>query len=597
MQIIYHKNTTLTICQRFFIEKSIELLYYGSIDSYRVRLNNPKTILEELRYCLKEFEIGRIKHFQTIKSKDKDKKALINEALTLLDYDPNYLEFKSISKNYIKQLLDKIDENNYKKVISSIDILLAENNDYLIKVIDGLKTLINLNDFSLYSLEKIDRTLNTLFSELISKGYSKGFLYKIIYGIFVNTLKPSSNFDSHFQNFKNRVTDIESEHIVIFRMDTTLKVYESISTMSHHVFDLSDDIEQIKLNGDVVNKELDVFKGSVNNRKFISCKVMALDYLAALKKARNILSEYLDVVNLGLSGEFLHVHNRALVIDTRSQRKGNFQNNINILDGKYRVEKDHYIQFSKKLPDLINNVSIINETKEKIKSAIRYLRLGNQSTEVEHKFINYWIGLEYLFSNYESQSTINRIKDHFINAHSLAYLMRNLYSLKKSFLQLSNANVSLVTSYTNEDDSYLQSEQFYDEIGTKLINDFPLLSYRALKLKQWLFKAGKDPNATDYISHHKDNLEIHFTRIYRLRNEIIHDAATNTNNEQIASNLRYYLTFILNELIDFLTSNDKNQLSIEDYFILNEIKIGNISQQGFLVKDLLNVDCSIDFIS
>jgi hypothetical protein len=85
MQIIYHKNTTLTICQKFFIEKSIELLYYGSIDSYRVRLNNPKTVLEELRYCLKEYEIGRIKHFHTIKSKEKDKKALINETLKLLD--------------------------------------------------------------------------------------------------------------------------------------------------------------------------------------------------------------------------------------------------------------------------------------------------------------------------------------------------------------------------------------------------------------------------------------------------------------------------------------------------------------------------------
>ena len=69
MQIISHKNTALTICQRFFIEKSLELLYLGSIDSYRVRLNNPKSILEELKYCLQEFQVGRIKHFHTIKAK------------------------------------------------------------------------------------------------------------------------------------------------------------------------------------------------------------------------------------------------------------------------------------------------------------------------------------------------------------------------------------------------------------------------------------------------------------------------------------------------------------------------------------------------
>lgn len=597
MQIIYHKNTTLTICQRFFIEKSLELLNYRTIDSYRVRLNNPKTILEELKYCLQEFEKNRVKHFNTIKAKENDKKALVDEAIILLKYEPNYLQFKSISKPYLEQLLKTINEHNYKKVISSIEILIDENKDYLITTINGLKAIIDANHTDLQALEKLDKTLNILFTELISKGYSKGFLYKIIYGIFVSTLKSTSDFEPHFANFRSRVIDAESEHNVIFRIDTTLKVYEAISAITHPTFTLSDDIDDIKLKGTIVNGELDGFKSKANNRKFITCNVNAYDYLAALKKASNVLSEYLDVVNLGLSDEFLYIHSRALVIDTRSPEKGNFQNNVNILDGKYKVEKDHYIQFSKKLPDIINNGSILNETKEKIKSAIRYLRLGNQSTEMEHKFINYWIGLEYLFSNYESQSTINRIKDHFITAHCLAYIIRNLFSFKKSFLQLSSAHIALVPSYNNIDDSFLQDEKFYEEIGTNLITNFPLLAYRALKLKQWLFHSKKPSNATDYINHHKDNLEIHFTRIYRLRNEIIHDAATNTNNEQIASNLRYYLTFILNELIDFLSKHDKLELSIEDYFILNEIKLGNIAQQGYLVKDLLNMDCSIDFIS
>src|SRR5690606_28264713 len=63
--------------------------------------------------------------------------------------------------------------------------------------------------------------------------------------------------------------------------------------------------------------------------------------------------------------------------------------------------------------------------------------------------------------------------------------------------------------------------------------------------------------------------------IYRLRNEIIHDAATNTNNELITSNLRYYLTFILNELITFFSNAPNKEISIEDFFILNELKLGN----------------------
>ncbi|MEY3499407.1 MAG: hypothetical protein RL308_1076 [Bacteroidota bacterium] len=596
MQIINHLNTTLTTCQRFFIEKSIELLYIGSIDSYRVRLNNPKTILEELKYCLEEFEIGRIKHFQTIKAKDKDSKALVDEAIMLLDYEPSYLAYNTISKSYIKQLLTTINEHNYKKVISSIEILLNENQDYLNTALTGLEQLIdsNVSDFS--ELEKIDKTLNILFSELISKGFSKGFLYKICYGIFIKSLVPNNIFKTHFNNFKDRIIDVKNEYKVIFRIDTTKQVFEAISTFSHDILSLSDNIDDIKLEN-WRQKKLDAFNVPINARKFVSCNIKALDYFSALKKARNVLSEYLDVINLGLSGETLQIHNIALVIDLRSPEKGDFQNNTNILDGKYKVEKEHYLDFTKKLPSIINNVDVLNETKEKIKSAIRYLRLGNQSTEVEHKFINYWIGLEYLFSNYESQSTINRIKDHFIAAHSLAYVLRNLYSFKKAFSQLSLQNQALVPSYNNTNNDFLKTDVFFIEVETQFINIHPILAYRAMKLKQWLFDPKKVPNGTKYITHHKENLEIHFTRIYRLRNEIIHDAATDTNNEQIASNLRYYLTFILNELIDFLSKQQKKNLSIEDYFILNEIKLGNIAQQGYLVNDLLNVDCSIDFIS
>jgi hypothetical protein len=596
MQLINHKNTGLTVCQRLFIEKSIELLYLGSIDSYRVRLNNPKSILIELKYCLEEFGAGRVKHFHTIKAKEKDKKAIIDEAVLLLDYDPNYLVFNTISRKYLKQLLSNADDHNYKKIISAIELLLDENTAYLNKVLDGLEALIIANDIAIIELEKIDLSLNILFSELIHKGFSKGFLYKLVYGIFVNSLHHTANFNDHFNNFRIRITTPPNEYAVVFRIDTTQKVYDSISAIHNPGLVLSDDVNDVQLSSKKSN-ELTGFNTPSDDRKFIRCTLNATDYLAALKKARSVLSEYLDVINLGLSDEFLHIHHRALVLDGRSPQNGDFQNNVNILDGKYRVEKDHYLEFTKNLPTILNNQWVQSETKEKIKSAIRYLRLGNQSTEVEHKFINYWIGLEYLFSNYESQNTINRIKEHFMNAHALAYVKRNAYSFKKAFSQISSQHQALVPGYTAADFSCLALEAFYSDAARELLNDYPLLSYRAKKLHQWFFPPDKSPNAAGYLKKHRGNLEVHFTRIYRLRNEIIHDAATNTNNEHIASNLRYYLTFILNELIDFFSKNPAKKVSIEDYFILNEIEIGNLEHNGFLLSDLLEVDCSIDFIS
>ncbi|WP_293926377.1 hypothetical protein [Sphingobacterium sp. UBA6320] len=592
MQVINHKKNGLTICQRFFIEKIVEMLYMGTIDSYRVRLNNPLTVMEELRYCLQEFKNGRIKHFHTIKTKENKKYALIDECIDSLSLTPNYLNFHSISQKYLNTTLKNIDEHNYLKVISCLSVLRKENTNYLSHVINGLKQLITANNHAVEELEKIDITLNILLSQLINIGYSKGYLYKIAYSTFVNYLTDEKSFDAQFDIFEQKINHLPKEYVVIFRMDTTDKVYDAITGIVTESFQLEDTIQGIALAGHR-QREFDNFNAQNANRKFLRCNVSATDYLAALKKARSILSEYLDVINLGLSDEYLNIHNRVLVIDNENPANGDFQNNINILDGKYKVTMDHYQDFTSKIPAILNNQHIPIETKDKIKSAVRYLRLGNQSTEVEHKFINYWIGLEYLFSNYESQNTINRIKEHFINAHARAYVKRNCFSLLKGINQLSARKKAKIPLFTNELSNFLNSN-LYIQISSELSADYPLLSYRTAKLSKWFLNKDGTLSATDYLTKHKKNLEIHFTRIYRLRNEIIHDAATNTNNEHIASNLRYYLTFILNEIIDYLHTNS---VSIEDYFISNEIELGNIEFQGNKLPDIFNINCSLDFIN
>lgn len=602
MQIISHKNTSLTICQRFFIEKSLELLHSRSIDSYRVKLHNPKTILLEIKNCLEDFSIGRIKYFNTIKSGEKLKKALIDEAVSLLKSDLTYIEFKSFTKEYFLGLLYSVNEYDYKKVISCIDIILKDNAFYIEKVIDGVQGLVIENSSEFFELEKLDNSLNVLYSELISNGFSKEFLSKLVYGIFVNSLKEGMDFFEQFKAFRTRLLLVSSCFKVIFRIDTTLKVCESISEIPGSEMNSKDNIDGLRfelLKEENAYKYFNVIKPT---RIFITCEIMALDYLAALKIARSRLSEYLDVINLGLADEPLHIHHSACVIDLRSPEMGRFQRIINALDGSYQAEKQHYKEFTRKLPAILQNRGIKPETKEKIKSAIRYLRLGNQSAEVEHKFINYWIGLEYLFSNYESQNTINRIKDHFINAHLLAYTKRNTYIFKKDLAKLPVTQKNLIEEYT-EDVSCLINVEFYSKTSSLLLNPYPLHAYRALKFNSWFTKKEEQLNVKDYLAKHKENLEIHFTRIYRLRNEIIHDAATNTGNEHIASNLRYYLTFILNEVIDFFSresfrSEEKiNGLSIDDYFILNEIKLGNIERSGYSLSDVLDIECSIDFIS
>lgn len=597
MQIQYHTAVELTIPQKFFIERSIELLYRSTIDSYRVRVKNPKTILGELRDAILAFERGQIKHFVAIAADEKHGFALKDEALELLESKPNYLKYQTFSAEYFISVLKTLDKYNYKRVKDCLGVILKENTAYLDDVLSGLRFLLNAvvpdNDAALWQLlEEIDITIGILYTELLEIGFSKGFLYRFIYGAFVNT-EAEFDFNATFISFIERLKLDAVSYTVVFKIDTTSKVTASLQTIDATSTVLSDLDDPSHLAG---NKEFDNFAVARPNRCFIKSRVRAPDYLTALKKAKASLAENLDVLNLGFGDEQLRVHPRVLVMDESNPEGAKFQEGKNFLDGKYKVAQDHYQSFIDKLPTIIARSNINNESKEKIKSAIRYLRLGNESTEVEHKFINYWIGLEYLFSNYENAHTINRIKAYFVACHSLSYVKRNACDFHKSVSKLAQGELGALTHYRIDPTECLLNTNFYKQVADIFKDSHPLIAYRARLLGDKLCPANGKNQIKKYVERHQKNLIIHFTRIYRLRNEIIHDAATNTNNESIASNLRYYLTFILNGVIDYLSSAQNDNASIEDYFTINEIRLGNINYNGWKLEDLLNVATPIDFI-
>ena len=76
-----------------------------------------------------------------------------------------------------------------------------------------------------------------------------------------------------------------------------------------------------------------------------------------------------------------------------------------------------------------------------------------------------------------------------------------------------------------------------------------------------------------YLTRHKKNIEQHITRIYRLRNELIHEAAIKQDIANVTSNLRSYLIFILNQLIfHFSASNyyDMKSREMTQFFLMYE---------------------------
>lgn len=600
MQKINYNNTTLTLNQKFFIEKSLELVYSQTIDSYRVKVKNPKSIINEIVSCIHNFDKGQIKHFDTITG-------YISEAKNLITDKNSCLVFQTYDKDFIIKLLNQVSKDNNKHCVKALEAVIKDNENYLNKLLSELKNEIDIvpsNDSEqLESLKIIDSLTGFLMSELIDIGYSKGFLYKKVRDIFINTLDDNTDFETKFKEFLTRIFQESNKYAVIFKVGCSKKTKIALETVEQASMTVSDEIDtdfEMVENDDASfiykrnYKEYQRFSVVSDRTKFLQVIIdNAPDYMAALKKAKIILAENLDIINLGFSDDELHLHSRAYTIDMSKPGSVGFQHLKEPLDGKYTETQTQYASFISEISTILNNSRINQETKEKIKSAIRYLRLGNESMEVEHKFINYWIGLEYLFSNYELQSTTNRLKDHFVTAHLLIYAKRNVHAFYKYFKAIPVVEKAKIESYTRDNKDYLLDEKFYDECFDVLKDTNVLLAYRAVRLKERIFGNG---NLKKYLRRHQDNLLIHLTRIYRIRNEIVHDAITNTNYEHIAANLKYYLTFVLNNLMDYLCNCNDEYITIENYFTLNKLRYNNLEHKSYPFADFLNVSDSVDFI-
>ncbi|MEX0598839.1 MAG: hypothetical protein WD512_20315, partial [Candidatus Paceibacterota bacterium] len=242
----------------------------------------------------------------------------------------------------------------------------------------------------------------------------------------------------------------------------------------------------------------------------------------------------------------------------------------------------------------LKNAHVNEETINKINSGIRYLRMGGESSEIINKYINYWIGLEYIFSTYDADSyTVGRLREYFKRAHALIYIKRNINDFHKDIKRLNFHG--LIPTY-NDDLEYLKIENNYDLLIAGTTS--PLLKFRAEYYKG-LLSDNKKVRAA--LENHQKNLEWNLTRTYRIRNEIVHNAAIKEDIAVLTSHLRYYLTFIINGLVDFIIYNPKDvnnddQITIDDYFIFQDLTLSSLEKKGVELNDLIAINNPMEII-
>ena len=540
----------------YFQDRMLEILHKETIDTYRQRNHNAFTSLMEFKGVVERWGEMKVKTIDTVRF-------LGEECVDLLVSD-DCLMFDSFSKDLliseINVLIKTSDKHPNAKVNNRVLFCLNQciNNNrqgYLKNLIKNLKSLLfDDNDIPdeqmIPTLERVDKYLSAICVQLVFEGYTKQALYTLLKSQLV------FGFEAFFNQFENLTKLKNREYTVIWK--TMIPGCNGVDLEKLGL--LLQVNEVVEINDIIKNKFKKHLTNPVESYHYYIDKIKAKDKYAALKLSRERMMTMIDNLHLGYNLNTIKMPDNALVLEKRgnvywaSMEPANY-----FMDGIPTNDYPLSIALSERICEIYEAKYIDNGVKERLKSAIRHLNYGDQDTELEQRFINYWIALEFIFSSPQTDdNTFTRLKTNLINVLACSYIKRNMDYIKTKLV-----NDGLLDQAYDIWESEANLDTVANTAGLPLIWKFKLK-----KMKSRLL--GHSDKRKAYYMNHVNNLERHITRIYNLRNELFHEAGINQDIEIITSNLRYYLVFILDQMISFFSdSNLKNHnktFGLDDFF-------------------------------
>ena len=578
-------NVTLAT---YFKQRMVELYDRNTLDSYSVRTCNTMSMLYEMKEILNGWIAGNVKRGETVS-------LCVDECVALLEKDCwldctfyDKTKFKDCMVEYaqsVKKVKDAKDKkekdyNEARYLLFLVDKCISLNKtSYLTALIRSLRTILltpktyNDNEYK-NTFGSLDTMLSFLATELLRRGYSKTFLYK--YFLTIKKDRGGLGFDVAFEAMQNKFSTMYLyDYAVIIRLHFKSSNIPQMANMSV-------DVSQDYMN--VMNASMSGFSGRAINRRFYIATVKAPDTNAALQKARLQLSKALDRNNMGQ----LEIENRAIVA---------YRENANILlywelyydlDNKTSIVVNAIDPLAGIMQNIESSTTVSKEIKGRLSTALRHLRVGDSQDEIGQRFLNYWIGLEFIFATARSNdSTFSRMKEWFPQLKTIFYLKQNVTALDRRLtgrgLIAANTSMGNIT------------EAEMDAAFTAAAND-ELLKYRIKSMKGHLHSK---ENTRIYLKQHIQNLEWHLSRIYHLRNELVHEAAIKESIVGVTVNLRTYLVFMLNLLLqycDMVANNAQGkQVVMEHFFWHYDLQWKKITP-NYDKKDLMNILLPVEYV-
>lgn len=531
------KFLALTQNQRSFVSCWYSLTHKESLDSNRTRLHNSRTVLKELEH---ELDLRQMEYPDELGN-------LLSETLLIIEKDNILESILGYVYPKLKKSLEKardavqqtkkgaIFEPEAVKLTSHIirDLNQITQKLYLPALENELKQLIASADDE---CQRIRETTGFLLSDLIDRGWVMESLHS-----WPNTLlrNPKSRpFEENLDFMLKSLTASPQNFTLHLRITGS---QDLVQLKKFDTFTFSAESPVVSYS----NPEIANYLKTDPHVVFASSTVCAVDYKAASHKALEAFEKCLDRIRFNFSCTKIVPDHRILLI--RSDAK------VRIEDIRYPVPNPifqttpkAFVKFNRKLDDLIADKATAKATIERIETTARHYRLGQDAETYRDKFLNWWMGLEFL-TKPEVKAKIGvivneRVTNLMLERYLFWVLEDLLYSIRgeiTNFTDMANTALSPARGKINALSllKLMQHPSARPDISAALV-DRPILQQRFDELADHL----SHPKQTlTYLENHRKLVSWQIQRLYRIRCCLVHGTPICLRFLLPVSNLEFYL--------------------------------------------------------
>ncbi|OHU91845.1 MULTISPECIES: hypothetical protein [Pseudoalteromonas] len=553
MRIFDSINRDVEKHQLFFIECWASLSNLNTLDSDRVSYNNVLNSIEEM---LDLYALG-----DKYKAPDK-RKHVARELEGFLQNDP--IIKKSVFNNIPQQLAE---------TLTSHDNPLENKRSLIVSFLQELRNLINthyrnestselsalLSDESEFNdslLRDIYISANSLMSVLITQGMPISECYLLCRNYLMKR-KDTVTFGDAIEGFFSKLKLPYGQYEVTLKLDDK-KLYELIGRTS------------VKSLGDCHFST--VPRTEEERRYYVSAKIKvhAISFSSAIAASEKILFQAIDLFSYFLGKREIKILSKAEVVSSSngdSKQLPRFEKELaNILERWSDDELSDYMEVIGHFRQMGSE-----KTANKVHSTFKFFQNGVTEKSLESRFTAFWSALESLtLINENSKQTHD---EHVIAAVipciALDYPVKQLSALKGCAKTLNWDNFNFDGAPFKIQDADLSSiykalktEDFAEQIKSSL-SDHPYAQYRFM---QFINLCSNPYELSNKVDAHRDKVELHIHRIYRIRNAIVHNASSHERLQLLVVNLEHYLRSTLNALV-YTVIRSKAILSPEEAFV------------------------------